>query len=182
MEIIIETERLLLRKIGHQDIDDLFEMDSDPDVHKFIENTPIQSKQQIAELVEMLNTQYDENGIARWAVVKKQTKECIGWTGLKYFREPLNNHQYFYELGYRFKQKHWGKGYATECSKAILEYGFSNFEANSIYAITHPDNESSINVLRKLGFEFIEVFNYDGEPTNWYELTKVNWNNKERVI
>ncbi len=173
MEFILETERLYLRKIERQDIDDLFEMDSDPEVHKFIENNPVKSKEQIIDVVEMLNRQYTENGIARWAVVEKQTKECIGWAGLKYFRETLNNHCNFYELGYRFKRKHWGKGYATEASKTIIKYGFENFDISSIYAITHPENKNSIKVLKKLGFEFKEVFDYEGDLTNWFELSKI---------
>lgn len=173
MEFIIETERLYLRKINRQDIDDLFEMDSDPEVHRFIENNPVRSKEQIEEVIDMLNRQYEENGIARWAVVEKQSRECIGWAGLKYFRETVNNHKDFYELGYRFKQKHWGKGYATESSRAIIEFGFKNLGINSIFAITHPGNENSIRVLEKSGFEFIEQFDYDGDMTNWFELVKV---------
>lgn len=182
METIIETERLLLREITHQDINDLFEMDSDPEVHRYIENKPVTSQQQIADAIQMLRRQYKENGIARWAVVDKKTGECLGWAGLKYFREPLNHHSNFYELGYRFKQKHWGKGYASESSKAILDYGFSHFDIPSIYAITHPDNEDSIKVLKKSGFEFIEVFDYDGDPTNWFELTRRNWNEKKDLL
>lgn len=110
MEYILETQRLYLRKIEACDIDDLFEMDSDPEVHRYIENDPVKSKDQIAEVVEMLHRQYRENGIARWAVIDKETLKCVGWAGLKLFREPLNNHVGFHELGYRFKQKHWGKG------------------------------------------------------------------------
>lgn len=172
MELILETERLFLRKIKHQDIDDLFEMDSDPDVHKYIENKPVTSKEQVIAAIEMINKQYTDNGIARWAVVEKQTNECIGWAGLKYIRENLNNHIDFYDLGYRFKKKHWGKGYATESSKAIIEYGFENLGLNSIFAITHAENKNSVKVLRKLGFELIEVFDYDGDPTNWFELSR----------
>lgn len=172
MEFILETERLYLRKVNFEDVDDLFEMDSDAEVHKFIENNPVKSKDQIIQVITMLNQQYDENGIARWAVVDKHTKECVGWAGLKYFREPLNNHSDFYELGYRFKRKHWGKGYATEASQAILKYGFENLNINSIFAITHLENKNSINVLQKLGFQFKETFDYEGELTNWFELTK----------
>lgn len=172
MEFIVETERLYLRKVNFEDVDDLFEMDSDAEVHKFIENNPVKSQEQITAVVTMLNQQYTENGIARWAVVEKNTNECVGWAGLKYFREPLNNHSNFYELGYRFKRKHWGKGYATEASQAILKYGFENLNINSIFAITHLENKNSINVLQKLGFQFKETFDYEGDLTNWFELTK----------
>ena len=132
MKIFAETERLILREVEYTDENDLFEMDSDPEVHLYIENNPVKSIDEITKVIEMLKKQYIENGIARWAVVDKATNECVGWSGLKYFREPLNNHNDFYELGYRFKRKHWGKGFATESSIAILDYGFKNLNVDSI--------------------------------------------------
>lgn len=174
MKYIIKTERLFLREIDSHDIDDLFEMDSDPEVHKYIENNPVKSKDQIVEVIEILKEQYKKNGIARWAVVDKQSGECIGWAGLKYFSEPLNNHSDFYELGYRLKKKHWGKGYVTEAATSIVKYGFENLGLDFIYATAHTENDGSINVLKKLGFKFTEVFDYEGDPTNWFELQKTN--------
>lgn len=178
MKIEIETERLLLRELDYLDTDDLFEMDSDPEVHLFIENKPVQSIEEITKIIESLKVQYQENGIARWAVLDKLTNECVGWSGLKYFKQPLNNHTNFYELGYRFKKKHWGKGFATESSTAILDYGFKNLNTERIFAITDPKNANSKKVLKKLGFDFKETFDYEGDPTDWFELNKSTWMNK----
>lgn len=174
-EYILETNRLFLREIEASDENDLFELDSDPEVHLYIENNPVTSIEQIRAVIEMLQKQYRENGIARWAVIDKQTLECIGWAGLKYFAYPLNNHSDIYELGYRFKKKHWGLGYATESSKAILKYGFESLNLDTIYAITNPENSNSRKVLSKLGFEHKEVFDYEGDPTDWWKLEKSNY-------
>lgn len=179
MKFLIETERLHLRELEFTDEDDLFEMDSDPEVHLFIENNPVKSIDEITKVIEILKKQYEENGIARWAVVDKLTNECIGWAGLKYFNEPLNKHNNFYELGYRFKKKHWGKGFATESSRAILDYGFTNLNTDSIFAIVDPKNENSKKVLNKLGFDFQETFDYEGDPTDWFELKKEIWENQK---
>ncbi len=181
MKVVIETERLILRELEYTDDQDLFEMDSDPEVHLYIENNPVKSIDEIRKVIEMLKIQYKENGIARWAVVDKLTNECVGWSGLKYFNQPLNNHNNFYELGYRFKKKHWGKGFATESSSAILDFGFRNFNVEKIFAITDPKNENSKKVLNKLGFEFQETFDYEGDPTDWFELKKVTWENKKQI-
>ncbi|RFS18934.1 N-acetyltransferase [Chitinophaga silvatica] len=178
MKISIETERLLIRELEYTDEMDLFEMDADPDVHLYIENHPVKSIDEIKKVIEMIKEQYSKNGIARWAVVDKFTNECIGWAGLKYFREPLNNQINFYELGFRFKKKHWGKGFATEASNAILDYGFNNLNIDSIFAITDPKNLNSKKVLTKLGFTNLETFDYEGDPTDWFELKKNNWKNK----
>ena len=179
MRILAETERLILRELEYTDEKDLFEMDSDPEVHLFIENNPVKSIDEITKVIEMLKKQYKENGIARWAVIDKLTNECIGWSGLKYFNQPLNKHNNFYELGYRFKKKHWGKGFATESSIAVLDYGFANLNVDKIFAITDPKNANSKKVLSKLGFDFKETFDYEGDPTDWFELKKTTWENKK---
>lgn len=179
MKIWAETERLILREVDYTDQNDLFEMDADPEVHLYIENNPVKSISEITKAIEMLKKQYQENGIARWAVVDKTTNECVGWCGLKYFNQPLNNHHHFYELGYRFKKKHWGKGFATESSAAVLDYGFKNLDTDKIYAITDPENINSKKVLTKLGFDFQETFDYEGDPTDWFELKKVTWETKK---
>lgn len=178
MNILIETERLILRELEYTDENDLFEMDSDPEVHLFIENNPVKSIDEIQKAIKMLKEQYVENGIARWAVVDKLSNECIGWSGLKYFNEQINNHKNFYELGYRFKKKHWGKGFATESSIAVLNYGFKNLGVDTIFAIADPNNVNSKKVLTKLGFQFQETFDYEGDPTDWFELKKTIWENK----
>ena len=178
MRILAETERLILRELEYTDEKDLFEMDSDPEVHLFIENNPVKSIDEITKVIEMLKKQYKENGIARWAVVDKLSNECIGWSGLKYFNEQINNHKNFYELGYRFKKKHWGKGFATESSIAVLNYGFKNLGVDTIFAIADPNNVNSKKVLTKLGFQFQETFDYEGDPTDWFELKKTIWENK----
>jgi ribosomal-protein-alanine N-acetyltransferase len=182
MKIIIETDRLILRELEYSDENDLFEMDSDPEVHMYIENSPVKTIEEIIQVITMLKKQYQENGIARWAVVDKLTNECVGWSGLKYFNQPLNNHNNFYELGYRFKKKHWGKGFATESSNAILDYGFKKLKVDSIFAITDPKNSNSKNVLSKLGFKFKETFDYEGDPTDWFELKKRDWNQRSKTV
>jgi len=112
--MILNTERLFLRELDFSDENDIFEMDSDPDVHRFIDNNPVKSITQTREFIEAIQNQYKESGVARMAVVCKETHECLGWAGFEFFKTPVNNHVNFYELGYRFKKKHWGKGYATE--------------------------------------------------------------------
>jgi [ribosomal protein S5]-alanine N-acetyltransferase len=108
----LETQRLILRELDFSDQKGLFEMDFDPEVHLFIDNNPVKSMDEITGVIQMLRSKYKENGIARWAFVDKITKECVGWSGLKYVNQSVNNVRNFYELGYRFKRKHWGKGFA----------------------------------------------------------------------
>ena len=169
---IITTERLILREVVLSDAEDLFEMDSDPLVHRYIDNQPLKSIDEEIKVIEYLHGQCKTNGIGRWAVIDKETGECLGWCGLKYFTTPENGHVNFYELGYRFKQKHWGKGYATESSKAVINYAFNTMEIDTIYAMVDQKNDASKHVLEKCGFKFVNIFYDEGQAIEWLELIK----------
>lgn len=173
MEIFAETERLILRELEYEDEEAMFELDSDPEVHRFVGNNPVQSIEQIRMVIGFIRQQYVDNGIGRWAVVDKSTNDFIGWAGLKLFTEPVNRHNNFHELGYRFMKKHWGKGYATEAAKASVEYGFRELKLKDIYAMTDINNLVSKKVLEKTGFKFVETFKFNEEPTDWFKMSKI---------
>lgn len=166
---ILQSARLKIRKMDFSDVDDIFEMDSDPEVHRYIENCPVTSRDEIIEVVKILNIQYKETGVGRWALERKDSGEVIGWCGLKLIKS-MNKHENFYELGYRLKRKHWKKGYTTEACRAIIDYGRNILNLERIYAIIDPENQASRNVLQKLGFVYIENFKLDNRDIEWFEL------------
>src|SRR5688572_121541 len=112
MKEFVETERLLLREMLPSDYQGIFELDSDPDVHTYLGKDPITDFQQAKNVIDFIQKQYLENGIGRWAVIEKQTKAFVGWSGLKLIKEKTNGHVDHYDLGYRFIRKYWGRGYA----------------------------------------------------------------------
>jgi ribosomal-protein-alanine N-acetyltransferase len=178
VKIFAETERLILRELLPEDEARLFELDADPEVHRYLGNNPITSREQVAEVIKMVRQQYIDNGIGRWAVIEKNTNAFIGWTGLKLMRELTNNHINYYDLGYRFIKRYWGKGYATETAIESLRYGFTMLNAAEIIAIADVENEGSKNVIEKAGLTFIETFTYDGTLHNWYKITLDEWKKK----
>lgn len=169
--IYIETDRLILREIEDSDLQGIFELDSDYEVHKYLGEKPIKSLQESKDIINYIKNQYKNEGIGRWAVIDKHTNEFIGWSGLKYEREVRDEMDY-YDLGYRLRRKFWGKGIATESALAALNYGFEELKLKEIYGGAHVDNIASNKVLQKLGFQLIEVFEYDGAPHNWYGIKK----------
>ncbi len=170
MEIKLETNRLILREIDYKDQADLFEMDADEQVHLFLGNNPLKTKDEALAMIDFIKNQYTKFGIARWAVVDKQTDEFIGWCGLKFIDYSLNTKTNFYDLGYRFKQKHWGKGYATEAATIVLDYGFEQLGLDTIYATAEANNIASKKVLLKLGFRQDASFDDEGILTDWFEM------------
>jgi len=175
MKIFIETERLILREILPIDEKGLFELDSNPNVHTYLGNNPVENIDQIREVIKMIRQQYIDNGIGRWAIIDKQTNDFIGWTGLKFETETINNHRQYYDLGYRLIEKYWGKGIATETTKATLKYAFDELNLTEIYAICDIGNIASKNVLEKTGLKIIETFELDGIKHHWFRISKDEW-------
>ena len=172
MKIFVETERLLLREIIPEDINGMFELDSNPAVQTYLGNKPISTKKQAQDIINHIRKQYKENGIGRWAVVEKESGEFIGWSGFKYITkdQPINGHADFYDLGYRFIERFWGKGYATESAIGSLKYGFEELKLDKIYAFADADNLVSQKILTKLGMQETNTFLYDGKLHKAYEI------------
>ena len=175
MKFNIETERLILRELQVGDLQAWFEMDSNPEVHKYLGNQPVKSIAQIEKAFQSIQQQYAENGIGRWATIEKKTGEFIGWSGLKFRTDEENNHINFYDVGYRLDKKYWGKGYATESCKAALEYGFTNLNTKEIIGAAHEENKSSRRVLEKCGLKFVNQFIWKGIKCDWLKISKEEW-------
>jgi ribosomal-protein-alanine N-acetyltransferase len=182
MQIFIETDRLIIRALIPEDAVGIFELDSDPEVHQYLGNNPIKTLEQAAEAIQLIRQQYLDNGIGRWAVIEKSTHNFVGWTGLKFMKEPINNHNNYYDLGYRLIKKYWGKGYATETAIASLSYGFNELKLPEIFAMADVLNAGSNAVLKKAGLQLIEVFHDDGIPHNWYLITREEWVKKHSIM
>ncbi len=172
MKIYIETERLILREIVPEDLDGMFELDADPEVHRYLGNKPVVSKEQTIEIIKNVRQQYIDNGIARWAVIEKSSNNFIGWSGLKLENKPTNNHVNYYDIGYRFLKKYWGQGYAYESANASLQYAFHQLKVSEVFASAACDNIASNKILQKIGLQFIETFYYDDIKCNWYGLVR----------
>jgi [ribosomal protein S5]-alanine N-acetyltransferase len=173
VQVFVETDRLILREIVASDANDMFLLDSDPLVNKYLGNKPVKSLAESSAIIEFIRKQYQDNGIGRWAVILKQTNAFIGWSGLK-LEDGIREDNY-YDLGYRFIPKYWEKGYATEAAIASLDYGFNTLKYNEICAAAEIDNIGSNKVIQKLGMSWIETFMFENDLHNWYELKRQNW-------
>ena len=170
MNLILETDRLLLRPLDFSDAEGMFRLDSNANVHKYLGNNPVKSIEESNQDIENIRNQYLQNGIGRFAVILKDTHEFIGWCGIKFITEPENNHVNFYEIGYRLMEEHWEKGYGYESAKAWLDYGFEKMNIKTIYASAHANNVRSNRILRKIGMLQTEQYYYENLLCNWYEM------------
>ena len=178
MEFYLETERLILREIKKSDVNGIFELDSNQKVHQYLGNSPIKTKLQAEENILFIQKQYKELGIGRFACIEKSSGNFIGWSGLKLNtgeKEKLNGYQNFIDIGYRFIPKYWGKGYASETAIACLNFGFTEMNYDIIYGAADVKNIGSNKILRKIGLQFVNEFDYKEVKVNWYQLKKTDY-------
>ena len=167
MKLIIKTNRLYLRELTIDDAIHFFEMNNDEAVIKYTGDTSFDSLDAAKDFLKAYQSNYTNYKMGRWAVCLNDTNEMIGWCGLKYHPEEK-----LVDVGYRFYQKYWNKGYATEATKASLDYGFNFLKLDKIVAHVHKDNIGSHKVALKTGLHFVKDFIYDDKPAKFYEITK----------
>ncbi len=174
MKIRIETERFIIRNIEEDDVNGMFELDSDPEVHRYIGNEPVKSMEEARQVINFIRKQYIDNGMGRLAIVDKITNDFIGWTGLKY-EQSVRKNQSYYDLGYRIRKKYWGKGIATETARESLKYGFNTLNLEEINGAADVKNIASNKILKKVELKFIETIDFEGVTHNWYGAKKSEW-------
>ncbi len=165
MNIILQTDRMLLRTFTIEDAPLIYELNLDPDVVRYTLD-PISDIDHAKQVLEQsILPQYALYNYGRWAVHIKDGFEFIGWCGLKC--RPERNE---IDLGYRFMKKAWGKGYATEAAYASIKYGFEKLNLTRIVGRAMPDNTNSIRVLEKCGMIYIGEEIVDGHPAKTYQI------------
>lgn len=156
MIIKLETPRLYLREFTLADVELLYNMHQDPAITRYTGDPMPWDSLARAEkvLTEAILPQY-KNGIGRWAVHIKETNEFIGWCGLKQLDNEI-------DLGYRYIQKYWGNGYATEAAQAVLNFGIQQ-KIPTIIGRADVANIASVRILEKVGLKFQEFYTeHDG--------------------
>lgn len=168
--IILETKRLILKRIALSNFEDLLALRSDPEVMKYIGDGSIQTKEEVENFIQSSLTSgyYEKYGLDFFSVYEKETGTFVGQAGL--FHVGFNVNQSDIELAYRLHTKYWNRGYATELAKALIDYGFSKLSLPKIIAAVHPENERSRRVLEKAGMSYIGIIDYRGSPWPRYEI------------
>lgn len=162
-QIIFQTPRLILRRITEADAPLLLEMNSDPEILKYIHEAPLTSVEHALQIMrDIIFPQY-ENNLGRWAMIIKDSNEFIGWCGLKH-RPEISE----IDLGYRMMKRYWGNGYATEAASHTLSYGLNELKLPIITARAHIENIASQKVIEKIGMEFIGEGIVDDCPVRTY--------------
>jgi RimJ/RimL family protein N-acetyltransferase len=157
MKIFLETERLVLREFTEDDVDNLVELDSDPGVMHFINGGRPTPRHEIEGDVLPAFLGYYERfaGYGFWAAIEKSSERFVGWF---HFRPANLADPDEVELGYRLVKSVWGKGYATEGSRALIDKGFAELGVRRVVAFTMVVNVASRRVMEKAGLRLVRIF------------------------
>jgi len=149
--ICFETERMQVCHLTPDDIEDLYALCSDPLAMQYMGDGELLTHEQCVEWIDICQKKYRERGYGTSGVYDKTTGEFMGFCGV--VRAPDND---FDEIIYALNQPYWGRGYATEVARGMLDYVFEVSELDEIYATIHENNLISQKMMPKLGMTFVE--------------------------
>lgn len=144
--MMFETSRLRARHFEEDDLEDFAELCADPEVMRLVNDGSTLVRSDVAHWIKVCQEKYAQRGYGTSAIIERATGDFIGYCGV-----VRPSHQDFDELIYVFHQRFWGKGYATEIGRAMLDYVFGMSGLDSISATIDPSNEQSKHVAAKLG-------------------------------
>ena len=181
MHIILETPRLALRQFTEDDVDDLFDLNSDPEVMRYITGgrpTPLEELRD--EVIPFHLAVYERlDRLGTWAA-ESAAREFLGWF---HFRPGPGADISNVDLGYRLRRSAWNKGYATEGSRALIRMCFTDLGVERVFGHTMTVNAASRRVLEKCGMTLVRTTPYEGPDVIEgsehgeveYALTKPEW-------
>jgi RimJ/RimL family protein N-acetyltransferase len=183
MDIFLETKRLILRRFTEADLDNLVDLDSDPEVMRWINGGRPTSREVLQEHLAWYIGYYARSpGYGFWAAIEKSSGDFVGWFHLRP-QPDLDSSSDEPELGYRLRKTAWRKGYATEASRELIQKAFTELRARRVVASTDSINVASRRVMEKCGMVAVRTFlghrpdDIDGEELEVveYALTRADW-------
>jgi RimJ/RimL family protein N-acetyltransferase len=158
MTTVLETGRLLLRRLTEADAGNLLLLESDPDVVQYLGRPPLPDADACLRHIRSRCLPYYDRpgGLGNWAVLEKSSGAFVGVCSLKPALDARHAASMGYgpgeaELGYGLRKASWGNGYATELARALIRRAFLDLDATRVVASVAAGNGASIRVLEKAG-------------------------------
>ena len=149
--IVLETDRLLLRRQVPEDLDDLWALYLNPEITKYIPDAPRSRDEARQELEWHMSGHPGNSDLGLWATIHKETGKFIGRCGLLPWTIDGQDEV---EVAYTIAQEYWGQGLATEAAQAILRHGFEKLNLSRLICRIDEDNVASQRVAEKIGMRF----------------------------
>ena len=162
----LTTKRLNLRAPTRHDFDDIYRLGTDPEVMRYISYGKVQTRREARkDLATRIRMSTGKTGY--WITENAETGAFLGWLALKKLGQTQD-----FEIGFRLLKSAWGKGYATEGSRRLLDYAFWDLELPKVLAVAMPENKASRRVLEKLGLNYLGMGEYYDTHCVLYSIKK----------
>ncbi|HEV3471222.1 MAG TPA: GNAT family N-acetyltransferase [Pyrinomonadaceae bacterium] len=165
----LETERLLLRMWREDDFESYARICADPEVMRYLGGKPL-SRPEAWRHMAYLAGHWHLRGYGHWAVEEKASGELIGRMGF-FYPEGWPG----FEVGWTLARQSWGKGYATEGARRMLDHAFREMGREHVISLIHPENEASIRVAEKMGEKLEGETEILGTPVLIYGISREAW-------
>jgi RimJ/RimL family protein N-acetyltransferase len=164
--VYLETERFTIRQWELDDAEELHQIMSDSRVHTYTGDSPWTLDRANAYIRFMLDKDFRTLELFHGACVLKDGGVLIGLTGLNPYlpKQP--------ELEWQFGVPFWGKGYATEIGKAVIQAAFEQTDILLIYGMVNPQNKASMRVMEKIGMTCLGLREFRGEQDMFYQTLR----------
>ncbi len=172
--VLIETERLLLRALVMDDLDEFATLHRDPEVVRFVRAL---DRGQAEERLRANEQEWAERGHGMLAVLDRSSGRLLGRVGLKYWPQFKET-----EAGWLLGRDAWGHGYATEAARACLESGFAMLPVPYITAMIQPANTRSTQVAQRLGFQPLREDVLLGDPVIVHAVNRESWASLKSIV
>jgi len=172
MATILETNRLLLRHLNLDDLDELFALYSDPEMRQYFPEGVLTYEDTKEELEWHMHGHPKHSELGLWATIHKETGKFIGRCGLLPWEI---DGELEIEIAYLIDKAYWGQGLATEAAKGILHYGFEQLNLSRLICLIDPDNIASQRVAEKIGMSLekrVDGIAGDNFPTLIYSISR----------
>ena len=149
--IILDTNRLILRRLVLADLDGLFALYSDPEIRRYFPEGILSYEETKEELEWFLNGHPEHPQLGLWATIHKESNQFIGRCGLLPWTIDQRPEV---EVAYLLDKAYWGQGLGTEAAQAILDYGFEQLGLSRLVCFIDPENLASVRVAKNIGMTF----------------------------
>ncbi len=166
---ILETKRLILRRLLPDDLDNLYALYSDQEIRRYFPEGTLTYEETKDELEWFLNGHPDHPQLGLWATIHKGTDHFIGRCGLLPWTIEQRPEV---EVAYLLDKAYWGQGLATEAAQAIADYGFEQLHLSRLICLIDPQNQASIKVAKKVGMTLEKELEDEKGPYLVYSMLR----------
>jgi RimJ/RimL family protein N-acetyltransferase len=180
---LLTTSRLRLEPFTEGHLAGLNEMNSDPEVMRYLSAGRPETIDETRALIERVMKRWAEVGYSWWALIERETEELVGAGAVQNLRReatlvpdlacPL-------EIGWRLRRDRWGQGLAVEAARAMGDFAFNELNAQELLAVCDPANTASANVMKRLGMQEVGIERWYGKDLLTHRMEADQWAARRR--